>query len=51
LRYGLTAADIANCEVWLASLPREPLLLKHPVLTRLMEVDLADIHVRGDGIW
>jgi hypothetical protein len=50
-RYGLTAQAIADCEAWLESLPAEPLVLKHPVLDRLMEVDLADIAVRGDGVW
>jgi hypothetical protein len=50
-RYGITAAEIFECEEYLRSLPREPLLLKHPVLDKLMEVDLADIDTRGEGIW
>jgi len=50
-RYGLTALELAECESWLEGLPAEPLLLKHPVLDRFMEVDLADIGERGQGVW
>lgn len=42
-RYGLARGDIEECEAWLRSLPRSPLYLKHRVLSRIMEVDLADI--------
>jgi len=50
-RYGLTTQELAECEVWLRTLPREPLLLKHHVLDRLMEIDLVDIADRGHDCW
>jgi hypothetical protein len=50
-RYGLTVESIVECEEWLRSLPAGPLLLKHHVLDRLMEVDLADIGERGSNCW
>jgi hypothetical protein len=50
-RYGLSPRDILECESWMESLPAEPLMLVHPVLDRMLEVDEADIDVRGCGIW
>jgi len=50
-RYGLSTDEMMDCEEWLKSLPAKPLLLKHPVLDRLMEVDLADISDRGATSW
>lgn len=46
LKYGLSGAAIVDCEDWLYSLERKPMLLVHPVITRMMEVDLADVAER-----
>jgi hypothetical protein len=45
-RYGLSHADVLECCAWLSALPREPLYLVHPVLTRMMDVDLASTQER-----
>lgn len=45
-RYLLPKASIADCETYLNSLPAEPLILIHPVLTRIVEVDTAELHDR-----
>jgi len=50
-RYGLTTEELMDCESWLRGLPREALILKHHVLDRMAEVDLADVQDRGAGIW
>jgi hypothetical protein len=50
-KYGITVGELEDLERYLESLPVEPLLLVHPVIDRLMEVDLADIDDRGNGIW
>jgi len=52
-RYGLEPSAIVECDAWIKSLPPCPLFLVHPVLTRMMEVDLADIGDRdwGDCLW
>jgi hypothetical protein len=45
-RYGLSRTDIVETESWLDSLPAEPLLLTHPTLTRIMEVDMREVDER-----
>lgn len=50
-RYCLSPRDVFDCEAWLQSLPPTPLLLVHPVLDRILEIDAADIDVRGSGLW
>lgn len=42
-RYGITESELSECESFLARLPAEPLLIVHPVLDRIMAVDLADL--------
>jgi hypothetical protein len=42
-RYELSRAELEACEKWLEALPADNLFLVHPVLTRIMEVDLADM--------
>jgi hypothetical protein len=42
VRYGVSERELAECESFLSRLPAEPLLIVHPVLDRIMEVDLAD---------
>jgi hypothetical protein len=51
LRYSLPVVVLREFEEWLKSLPPEPLLLVHPVLARIAEVDLSDISDRGNGLW
>jgi len=46
-RYGIVKEDLVECEKWLRSLPLKPLYINHRVLTRMMEVDLADVRDRG----
>jgi hypothetical protein len=48
LRYGTSVMELKECEAWLESLPSRPLFLVHPVLDRLMEVDLADAPDRSE---
>lgn len=50
-RYGLSAADLASLESYLDSLPAEPLLIVHPVLDQIIEIDTAAVEVRGRGVW
>lgn len=45
-RYGVSAAELMACEDYLLALPAEPLLVVHPVLERIVEVDMAAIEVR-----
>jgi len=47
-RYGLSVHEVLDCEVWLRTLPCAPLVLSHPVLSRIVAVDTADI---GDRDW
>lgn len=49
-RYGLSKTEIDQCEDWLEQLPAAPLLLRHDVLTRLCEVDQADVAERCFGL-
>jgi hypothetical protein len=51
LRYALPEIVLRDFEAWLGALPAEPLILVHPVLTRIAEVDLSDISERGRGFW
>jgi hypothetical protein len=51
LRYGLDESAIVDCDAYLKTLPATPLLLVHPVLQRMSEVDNADIAERGQGVW
>ncbi len=41
-RYGLSQRAIVECDEYLSHLPPTPLIISHPVLDRIMEVDLAD---------
>lgn len=50
-RYGLSRSDIEACEAWLEQLPAEPLLLVHPVLERIVEVDIVDIDARTTSLY
>ena len=50
-QYGIANHEIATCEMFLASLPAEPLLLVHPVLDRIVAHDTSDIAERGRGVW
>jgi len=45
-RYGIGRDSLEECEAWLRTLPKRPLYVVHPVLTRIMEVDLADVTER-----
>jgi len=45
-RYDLDPSAIADCELFLTRCAGKVGLISHPVLDRLMEVDLADIHAR-----
>jgi hypothetical protein len=45
-RYCLPVFALRECEEWLESLPAEPLLLRHPVLDRMVEVDNASLEDR-----
>jgi len=45
-RYGISVDELVQLEQWLDGLPRQPLFLVHPVLDRIMSVDLASIHDR-----
>jgi len=49
-RYGLERGELDECEAWLRTVPRCPVFLRHRVLSRIMEVDLADIKDR-EQIW
>jgi hypothetical protein len=48
-RYDTTEEEIADCERFLNDLPLEPGLVAHPLLEKMMEVDLADIDIRRVG--
>jgi hypothetical protein len=50
-RYGVSVGDIRDLDSWLQTLPAAPLMVSHPVLDKMMSVDLADIAVRGEGVW
>lgn len=50
-RYGITHVELEAVENYLDSLPAEPLILVHPVLDRIVEIDTADITERGHGVW
>lgn len=45
-RYGLTVSAVLDCELLLQQCAHRVGLVSHPVLDRLMEVDLADLSVR-----
>jgi hypothetical protein len=45
-RYGLSETAVRDCERWLETLPAEPLLLVHPVLERMAEVDFEPVETR-----
>lgn len=45
-RYLVTPQAIIECEEYLMKLPAEPLIIIHPVLERIVEVDLAELHDR-----
>lgn len=49
-RYGISEHDLRECEAWLEQLPNTPLLLVHPVLDRIVEVDTVDITQRA-AMW
>jgi hypothetical protein len=49
-RYGVSRADVERCERWLRELSAQPMLIVHDVLTRISEVDLADIADRGASV-
>jgi len=42
-RYSLTVAELVDCERWLGTLPVEPGFLQHPVIQRMVDVDMADL--------
>jgi hypothetical protein len=42
-RYTIPAFALRECESWMETLPAVPLLLRHPVLDRILEVDLASL--------
>jgi len=46
LRYDVTVEQLYECESFLEALPFEAGLVVHPVLTRVIEVDLADVKDR-----
>jgi hypothetical protein len=50
-RYNVSRREVIDCERWMDSLPSRPLVLVHPLLDRMLEIDEADIDVRGSGIW
>lgn len=50
-RYGITESELLDVEEYMSGLPVEPLILVHPVLDRIVEIDTADITVRGVGVW
>lgn len=48
-RYKLTREETLECEAWLSSLPPTALVLVHPVLDRIAEVDCRDIEGRDEN--
>jgi hypothetical protein len=46
VRYDLTYSQIEKCEAWLKTLPAKPLILSHPVLDRIVEVDMVGVEER-----
>lgn len=45
-RYAVSPRDVASCESFLAALPAERLVISHPLLTRIAQVDLASTEDR-----
>jgi len=50
-RYNVSVRDLHDLEDHLSQLPAEPLFLRHPILDRMRDVDLADIFQRGMDVW
>lgn len=48
-RYEVTEAQVAECEQWLEGIVAEPLILRHPLLSRMVEVDGEEIDDRLDS--
>jgi len=45
-RYGLSVEELFDCEEYLMRLPMMSAFISHPVLYRMVQVDLADVLVR-----
>jgi len=46
VRYGITNSEINSLESYLGTLPRQPLLLYHPIIEKLIAVDMAEVYAR-----